>query len=88
MTKSTFHTPVLAFFLLAAEGVLACVGCREPGSETIARESPTVLAGWAFSWSVLFMLLFVFLIIGGMSLYIWRTCKRLERTAALRGSGG
>ena len=88
MTKSTFHTLVLSVFLLAAEGVLACVGCREPGSETIARESPTVLAGWAFSWSVLFMLLFVFLIIGGMSLYIWRTCKRLERTAALRGSGG
>ena len=67
---------------------MACVGCREPGSETIAKESPTVLAGWAFSWSVLFMLVFVFAIVGGMSLYIWQTCRRLEREAALRVSGG
>ena len=79
---------VLAAFLSAAECVMACVGCREPGSETIAKESPTVLAGWAFSWSVLFMLAFVLLIIGGMSFYIWHTCRRLEREAVLRVSGG
>jgi len=78
----------IAGFFSAAECVMACVGCREPGSETIANESPTVLAGWAFSWSVLFMLVFVFLIVGGMSLYIWQTCRRLEREAALRDSGG
>jgi heme/copper-type cytochrome/quinol oxidase subunit 2 len=47
-----------------------------------------VLAGWAFSWSVLFMLLFVFLIIGGMSVYIWQTCRRLDRAATARGVGG
>ena len=82
--------PILALVALhlAAECGLACVGCREPGSETMAKESPTVLAGWAFSWSVLFMLVFVFLIVGGMSLYIWQTCRRLEREAALRISGG
>jgi hypothetical protein len=85
--KSIRPAIVFCAFVLAAQGVLACVGCREPGSETIASENPTVLAGWAFSWSVIFMLLFVFLIIAGMSLYIWSTCKRLERVGA-RGSGG
>jgi len=88
MRKWTFPIIALAAFFSAAEGVMACVGCREPGSETIAKESPTVLAGWAFSWSVLFMLLFVFLIVGGMSFYIWQTCRRLDREAALRVSDG
>jgi hypothetical protein len=88
MRRFTFPALALAAFLSAAECVIACVGCREPGSETIAKESPTVLAGWAFSWSVLFMLVFVFAIVGGMSLYIWQTCRRLEREAALRVSGG
>jgi hypothetical protein len=81
-------TAALAFVFSTAEWASACVGCREPGSDTIARESPTVLAGWAFSWSVLFMLLFVFLIIGGMSVYIWQTCRRLDRAATARGVGG
>jgi len=88
MRKWTFPIIALAAFFSAAESVMACVGCREPGSETIAKESPTVLAGWAFSWSVLFMLLFVFLIVGGMSFYIWQTCRRLDREAALRVSDG
>ena len=88
MRKLTFPALALAAFISAVECAMACVGCREPGSETIAKESPTVLAGWAFSWSVLFMLVFVFLIVGGMSFYIWQTCRRLEREAALRVSGG
>ena len=52
---------------LAAECGLACVGCREPGAETLAKNRRLLLAGWAFSWSVLFMLFFVLLIIAGMS---------------------
>lgn len=88
MTKRMFPTLVLAAFLSAAECVVACVGCREPGSDTIAKESPTVLAGWAFSWSVLFMLASVLFIIGAMSFYIFRTCQRLDREAALRVSDG
>jgi hypothetical protein len=79
---------VLMALHLAAEGSLACVGCREPGAETLAKESSTVLAGWAFSWSVLFMLFFALMIVAGMSLYIWRTCRRLDREAALRISDG
>jgi hypothetical protein len=82
-----FGATIAALFS-AVDCVTACVGCREPGSETVAKESPTVLAGWAFSWSVLFMLVLVFAIVGGMSLYIWQTCRRLEREAAFRVSGG
>ena len=88
MMKWTFPAFALAAFFSTAECVMACIGCREPGSETIARESPTVLAGWAFSWSVLFMLVFVFIVVGGMSFYIWQTCRRLEREAALPVSDG
>ncbi len=88
MRKWTFPILVLAALVWAADRGMACVGCREPGSETIAKESPTVLAGLAFSWSVLFMLCFVLLIVGGMSLYIWQTCRRLDRKAALQVSDG
>lgn len=84
MRKRTLPIVVLAALLWAAEWGIACVGCREPGAETIAKESPTVLAGLAFSWSVLFMLVFVFVIVGGMSFFIWQTCRRLDREAALR----
>ena len=81
-------TAGLAFVFFYAEWAAACRRSRQPGSDTIARESPTVLAGWAFFWSVLFMLLCVFLIIGGMSVYIWQTCRRLDRAATARGAGG
>jgi heme/copper-type cytochrome/quinol oxidase subunit 2 len=88
MKHWTMPFVILLALHLAAESGLACVGCREPGAETIAKESPTVLAGWAFSWSVLFMLFFVLVIVAGMSIYIWRTCRRLDREAALRMSDG
>jgi heme/copper-type cytochrome/quinol oxidase subunit 2 len=88
MRASIFPAVVLGALFSAADCLMACVGCREPGSETVAKESPTVLAGWAFSWSVLFMLVFVFLIVGGMSLYIWQTCRRLERESVSRVPGG
>lgn len=86
--KWTLPILVMMALHLAADCGWACVGCREPGAETLATESPTVMAGWAFSWSVLFMLFFVLLIVAGMSLYIWRTCRRLDREAALRISDG
>jgi hypothetical protein len=66
----------------ALSAARACVGCREPGSETLRHESSTVMAGFAFSWSVLFMLTFAFLVVGGMSLYIWQTCRRIDRERA------
>ncbi len=88
MRRWTLPILVLLALQLAGEYGWACVGCREPGAETLAKESSTVLAGWAFSWSVLFMLFFVLLIVAGMSLYIWRTCRRLDREAAFRISDG
>jgi heme/copper-type cytochrome/quinol oxidase subunit 2 len=86
MRKWTLPLLVLTALTLAVDCALACVGCREPGAETIAKESSTVLAGWAFSWSVLFMLFFVLLVVAGMSFYIWRTCRRVDREAAARVS--
>ena len=74
---------------LHERGASVAVNVRDSErAETVAKESPTVLAGWAFSWSVLFMLCFVLMIVAGMSLYIWRTCRRLDREAALRISDG
>ncbi len=75
--KILFLSLVIGHWTLAA--AQACVGCREPGALTLAQESPTVLAGVAFSWSVLFMLAFVMLIVVGMSAYIWNTCRRLDQ---------
>lgn len=72
----------LAVLLSALADVSACVGCREPGQDTIAKESPTVMAGAAFSWSVLFMLAFALLVVGGMSFYIGKTCRRIEQERA------
>jgi hypothetical protein len=71
---------VTAWMLFQTTVAQACVGCREPGTDTMNHESPTVMAGLAFSWSVLFMLGFVLLMIGGMSFYIWQTCRRLAQT--------
>ncbi len=62
--------------------VHACVGCREPGTQTLNHESPTAMAGVGFSWSVLFMLIFAISLVGLLSFYIWQTCLRLERERA------
>ncbi|MFZ4681424.1 MAG: hypothetical protein ACOYMS_02880 [Terrimicrobiaceae bacterium] len=75
-SKILFLSLVIGHWSLAAAH--ACVGCREPGALTLAHESPTVLAGVAFSWSVVFMLAFVMLIVVGMSVFIWNTCRKLE----------
>lgn len=72
-------TLILTALLFTLGNAAACVGCREPGAEVMAKESPTVMAGIAFSWSVLFMLGFAILIVLGMSLYIGQTCRRIER---------
>lgn len=69
----------LTALLFAIADAAACVGCREPGQDTMAKESPTVMAGVAFSWSVLFMLAFALLVVGGMSVYIGKTCRRIEQ---------
>ena len=55
----------------------------------LAKESPTVMAGLGFFVErALHALSSCCLIVAGMSLYIWRTCRRLDRGAALRVSDG
>lgn len=82
--KFSLRHPLIALsilvFLGASISSQACVGCREPGSLTLNHENPTVLAGIGFSWSVIFMLVFVLSVVGAMSFYIWRTCLQLEKS--------
>jgi hypothetical protein len=66
-----------ALFLLHAPSLWACVGCREPGVGG-AEEPRTIAAGIALSWGVLSMLAIVGLLVGGMTIYIVNTCRRLD----------
>jgi hypothetical protein len=70
------------WLVLTMGQVFACVGCREPGSDTIVNEPGTALAGFGFSWGVLFMLVVSMSFFGGMFLYMWRTIMRIERERA------
>ncbi len=69
-------------FFLTAHQALACVGCREPGSDTVANEPQTVMAGFGFSWGVIIMLVCAISVVAGISAYIWRTIVRIERERA------
>lgn len=55
--------------------VLACAGCREPGEDV---EATTVMAGFGFSWGVIFMLIFVFLLCSGLGWFVARTIKAVD----------
>lgn len=66
---------ILAF----QEAGMACVGCREPGSDTIANEPQTMLAGFGFSWGVLILLGCVAGILGGLVAYICATVARVDQ---------
>jgi hypothetical protein len=64
----------LALSLLQASA-WACAGCRDPGSDV---ESATVMAGFGFSWGVIFMLLFVFSLCSGLGWFVVRTIKAVD----------
>lgn len=74
-----------AFLAAGVPSLLACNGCRNPG-EAMGEEPGTVMAGIAFSWSIMFMLVVVMLVVAGLTVYIARTCRRvdLEHQARLR----
>ena len=78
MNSRIFILIVVALSALAS-AAQACVGCREPGSDTIAQEPGTVLAGFGFSWGVLLMLGCVLGLLGGLIAYICHTVASLER---------
>jgi len=53
----------------------ACAGCREPGEDV---EAATVMAGFGFSWGVIFLLLFVFVLCSGLGWFVARTIKTVD----------
>lgn len=69
---------ITVFFFTGLPYVSACVGCREP-AVTSLEEPQTIVAGTAFSWSVVTMLIMVLLVIGGLTSYIIKTCQRLDK---------
>ncbi len=73
--KSAF---LLAAFLMFQHTALACVGCRTPMVDG-TEEPQTILAGVAFSWSVITMLVIVSAIVGGLGYFIAKTCQRVDR---------
>jgi hypothetical protein len=76
---------VLSFvMLLTLAEAWACVGCREPGSDTVANEPQTMLAGFGFSWGVLIMLGCALAVVGSLVGYICATIRRLDRTTPQR----
>jgi hypothetical protein len=78
----TLFAAIICWVSLTMGQALACVGCREPGTDTIVNEPGTALAGFGFSWGVLFMLIVSMTFFSGMFLYIWRTVARLEKERA------
>lgn len=65
--------------LASVASSVACVGCREPGADSIANEPATALAGFGFSWGVLFMLAILLSLLGGLVAYIWRSAVEVDR---------
>jgi len=69
-----FLASIPALLLLRAPA-LACAGCREPGEEV---EATTVMAGFGFSWGVIFMLIFLFALCSGLGWFVARTIKMVD----------
>ena len=65
---------ILALALLHAPA-FACAGCREPGEDV---EAATVMAGFGFSWGVVFMLIFLFALCSGLGWFVARTIKTVD----------
>ena len=65
---------ILATLLLRAPA-WACAGCREPGEDV---EAATVMAGIAFSWGVVAMLVFLFALCSGLGWFVMKTIKTVD----------
>lgn len=79
MNRAAILAAILFFAHHSAE---ACVGCRTP--MVGAEEPQTVLAGVAFSWSVITMLVLVVAVVSGLGWYIAKTCQRVDREHSIR----
>jgi hypothetical protein len=67
-------TVLLATLLLHAP-VWACAGCRVVSQDA---EATTVMAGFGFSWGVIFMLIFLFALCSGLGWFVARTIKAVD----------
>jgi hypothetical protein len=71
------YLALLSIFMLSVvPSVFACEGCKEPAS--VAGSSGVNGIGAGFSWSVIFMIGMVSLLVAGMIFMIVRACKQLE----------
>jgi hypothetical protein len=64
------------FLMSFVPSLLACEGCKEPSS--VAGSSGVNGIGAGFSWSVIFMIGMISLLVGGMIVMMVRACKQLE----------
>jgi hypothetical protein len=76
-----FLAVLLATLLLHAPA-WACAGCRVISEDA---EATTVMAGFAFSWGVVAMLAFLFLLCSGLGWFVMKTIKSVD---ARHGSAG
>ncbi|MDA0292624.1 MAG: hypothetical protein O3A75_00835 [Verrucomicrobia bacterium] len=76
-----FLTILLATLLLNAPA-WACAGCRVVSEDL---EASTVMAGFAFSWGVVAMLVFLFALCSGLGWFVMKTIKAVD---ARHGSAG
>ena len=76
-----FLIATLAAFLLQAPA-WACAGCRVVSEDA---EVTTVMAGFAFSWGFIAMLVFLFALCSGLGWFVMKTIKAVD---ARHGSAG
>jgi len=69
-----FLASIPALLLLHAP-VWACAGCRVVSQDA---EATTVMAGFGFSWGVIFMLLFLSALCSGLGWFVARTIKAVD----------
>lgn len=76
LTRTLFALATALVF--STSSAWACVGCRVTTDEVARVEPSTVTAGFAFSWSVLFMLFVVGAIITFLVSYITRMVAKID----------
>lgn len=69
-----FFAAIFASLLLTTSS-WACAGCRVISEDA---ESTTVMAGFAFSWGVIAMLVFLFALCSGLGWFVMRTIKSVD----------
>jgi len=79
----TFLKALLVFTVCAPFEAFACEGCKMAATKGMS-EPQTIMAGMAFSWSVLFMLVVVFLLLGIFGWAMRIACLQAEAAHRVR----